>query len=291
MKTAWVLRGGASFGAVQVGQARALLEAGHHPDLLYGASAGALNAAWLAADPTLEGLSTLAKLWTAMRARAVFPFNPVTVVAGLSGLLDHTVSSRSFARWLRQASPLRRLEEGALPLGVMATDIQTGEEVLLESGPAVPALLASCAVPGIFPPVNIGGRWLMDGGISNDTPVGRAVQAGADRVWVLPCVPEGKLAKPRSALGALLASSSIALGRQSAREVATWAGSCEVFVVPAPTVPGASPFRFDHTAELIEAAYELVSRWLPTAMAYGRAPAAGQPELTCGPSTSSNDSG
>jgi NTE family protein len=269
MKTAWVLRGGASFGAVQVGQARALIEVGHHPDFLYGASAGALNAAWLASDPTLEGLSTLAQLWTAMRGRDVFPFNPFTVIAGLMGLSDHTVSSRPFARWLRRVSPLRRLEDGVLGLGVMTTDIQTGEEVLLERGPAVPALLASCAMPGIFPPVHIDGRWLMDGGIANDTPVGRAVQAGAERVWVLPCVPEGRLAKPRSALGALLASSSIALARQSTRELAAWSSACELFVVPAPAVPGASPFRFDHCSKLIEAGHEVARQWLATARPLG----------------------
>jgi NTE family protein len=280
MKTAWVLRGGASLGAVQVGQARALLEQGHHPDLLFGASAGALNAAWLACDPTLEGLSALADLWTAMRGRDVFPFNPLTVIAGLTGLSDHTVSPRPFARWLRRVSPLHRLEEGALALGVMATDIQTGEEVLLERGPAVPALLASCAMPGIFPPVRIDRRWLMDGGISNDTPVGRAVQAGATRVWVFPCVPEGKLARPRSALAALLASSSITLARQSAKEIAAWSSACELFVVPAPLVPGTSPFRFDRGKQLIDAAHELVSQWLPTAKPQMPGAAAPQPELT-----------
>ncbi len=81
MTTAWVLRGGASFGAAQVGMARALIEAGHHPDLLYGTSAGALNAAWLAADPTLEGIASLARLWTSVRRRDVFPIRP-ELVAG-----------------------------------------------------------------------------------------------------------------------------------------------------------------------------------------------------------------
>jgi hypothetical protein len=86
MKTAWVLRGGASFGAAQVGMARALLEAGHHPDLLYGTSAGALNAAWLAADPTLPGLDRLAELWTRARRRDVFPIDPWVALSGVPEL-------------------------------------------------------------------------------------------------------------------------------------------------------------------------------------------------------------
>ena len=82
MTTAWVLRGGASFGAAQVGMARALMEAGHYPDLLYGTSAGALNAAWLATDPTLDGIESLARMWTAVRRSDVFPLRPWTALKG-----------------------------------------------------------------------------------------------------------------------------------------------------------------------------------------------------------------
>ena len=245
--------------------ARALLEAGHHPDLLYGTSAGALNAAWLAADPTPEGVKDLTRLWTNIRQRDVFPFNPWVVLAGLAGLQDHTVSPRPFARWLRSVTPLHRLEDGVLPLTVATTDIQSGEEVLLERGPAVPALLASSAVPGVFPPVRVGERWLMDGSIARDTLVGPAVDAGATRVWVLPSVPGVRLARPRSALDAVLSSSSIMLARQSAEAVANFSGRCELFVVPAPLVPGTSPFRLDRSQELIDAGYRTASQWLPAA--------------------------
>lgn len=268
MTTAWVLRGGASLGAAQVGIARALLEAGHHPDALYGTSAGALNAAWLASDPTLEGVEALAKLWSRVRRQDVFAFKPWSVAAGLVGLQDHMVSRRPFARWLRSVSPLRRLEDAALPLTVTATDIESGEPVLLREGPAVPALLASTAIQGIFPPVKIGERWLMDGGIVCDTPVGPAVQAGASRVWVIPCAPgppAARLARPKSALGAVLSAATIMLAHQSDDAIAKWSTNAEVFVVPPPFVPGASPFKFDHSAELLDAGYRTASDWLPNA--------------------------
>ena len=265
MTTAWVLRGGASFAAAQVGMARALLEAGHHPNMLYGASAGALNAAWLAADPTLAGLSKLAGLWTEAKGRDIFPLRPLTAVSGVLGIADHIVSAAGLARWLRTTALLRRLEDGVLPLTVAATDIETGEAVLLESGPAVPALLASSAMPGIFPPVHVGERWLMDGSIASDTPVGPAARAGATRVWVLPSVADGGRCRPRTALDALLRSSAIMLARSNSSELDKWAGSCELYVVPAPLVPGVSPFRFDKSALLIEAGYETTSSWLPGA--------------------------
>jgi NTE family protein len=265
MTTAWVLQGGASFGAAQVGMARALLEAGHHPDLLYGTSAGALNASWLATDPTLAGLEDLNRLWTEVKRGDVFPFRPLTAVMGLAGVRDHTVSSAGLARWLRTTTRLRRLEDGVLSLTVVATDIESGQEVLLDSGPAVPALLASSAMPGVFPPVQIGGRWLMDGSVASDTPIGPAVRAGATQIWVLPSVPTMRTARPRTALDVLLRSSSIMLARHNTASVEYWSACCELYVVPAPLVPGVSPFKFDKSPELIEAAYHLASSWLPGA--------------------------
>jgi NTE family protein len=265
MTTAWVLRGGASFGAAQVGMARALIEAGHHPDLLFGTSAGALNAAYLAADPTLEGVASLAGLWTSVRRRHVFPVHPGTVVAGLLGSRDSMFSAGALTRWLRSAAALRRLEEGVLPLTVVATDLETGEEVLLESGPAVPALAASSAMPGIFPPVRIGDRWLIDGSVASDTPVGPAVRAGADEVWVLPSVPSVPMQRPTAAIDVMLRSVSIILARYTAITVATWAGRCELYLVPAPLVPGVSPFNFDKSDQLIDAGYRLTRAWLEEA--------------------------
>jgi NTE family protein len=265
MTTAWVLRGGASFGAAQVGMARALIEAGHHPDLLYGTSAGALNAASLAADPTLAGTASLDQLWTTVRRRDVFPVQVHTLLGGLAGLRDNTFSSRALARWLRTTTALRRLEDGVLPLTVVATDLETGEEVLLDSGPTVPALLASSAMPGIFQPVRVDNRWLVDGSVASDTPIGPAVRAGADRVWVLPSVPAVTMARPRAALDVLLRSVSITLARYTANTVTIWARSCELYLVPAPLVPGVSPFNFARSRELIDAAYGLTQAWLEDA--------------------------
>jgi NTE family protein len=272
--TAWVFRGGASFGAAQAGMARALIEAGHHPDLLFGTSAGALNAAWLAADPTLAGTTSLARLWTTVRRRDVFSFSPLSFLAGLAGLRDSTVSSAAFAKWLRATTALHRLEDGVLPLVVVATDLETGEEVLLESGPAVPALLASSAMPGIFPPVRVGQRWLVDGSVASDTPVGPAVKSGASEVWVLPSVPAVPMARPRTALDVSLRSVSITLARHTASVIAEWAGRCELFVLPAPVVPGVSAFNFAKSDQLIDAGYRLTGAWLQTARPVASAEAA-----------------
>jgi NTE family protein len=257
-----VLRGGASFGAAQVGMAQALLEAGHHPDMVYGTSSGALNASWLAADPTLDGLEELARLWTTVRRSDVFALRPWHALFGLVGWRDFTVCADGLASWLRATTLLRRLEDGVLPLTVVAADLENGQEVLLETGPAIPALLASCAMPGIFPPVRIGDRWLVDGSVASDSPIGAAVDAGASRVWLLPSAPTVPMPRPRGALDVVLRSTSIVLARQAEGAVATWASRCELFVVPAPLVKGVSAFSFTKSQELISSAYRLTRQWL-----------------------------
>ena len=189
------------------------MEAGHHPDLLFGTSAGALNAAHLAADPTLEGVASLAVLWTSVRRRDVFPVHPGRVVAGLLGTRDSMFSASALTRWLRSTTALRRLEDRALPLTVVATDLETGEEVGLESGPAVPALAASSAMPGIFPPVRIGDRWLIDGSVASDTPVrGRRQGPGlTPRSGCYPASPPYPCSGPGPAIDVMLRSVSITL--------------------------------------------------------------------------------
>lgn len=265
MTRAWVLRGGASFGAAQVGMARALLESGCHPDMLYGASAGALNAAWLAADPTLQGVAALGARWLAVKRSQVFPLRPWVAARGVLGRSDHIVSPGPLERWLRSANRLHRLEDGALALTVVTTDLETGEEVLLDRGPTVKALMASSAMPGVFPPVRLAERWLIDGSIAMDTPIGPAVAAGASEVWVLQSVPAGPVTRPRGALDVMLRSSAILLSRHHDVRVGTWSGHCRLFIVPVPLVRGVSPFDFSHSAELIEAAYRLTREWLPQA--------------------------
>jgi NTE family protein len=271
VKTAWVLRGGASFGAAQVGMAQALLEAGHVPDLLYGTSVGSINATWLAAGPTLDRLRGLEELWLKVTTRDVFPLRLSPLLLGITGRNDHLVSPDSLRRWLNRSSPLRCIEDASVPLTVVATDIENGDQVLIDKGPVVEALMASSAMPGIFPPVRLMGRWLVDGGVASDTPLWAAADAGADRAFVLPSIAASPSGPPRTALEAVLRSASISLARESARAMAAWAGRLEVYALPAPVVPGASPFRFDKSRLLISAGYELAKSWLehPKPMATG----------------------
>jgi len=264
--TAFVLPGGSSLGAVQVGMAEALVEAGITPQLLLGTSAGSLNAAWLAGHPDLDGVARLRELWLSVRRRHIFPLSPWQLALGLAGRRDHLVRVDALERWLAVRVPFYRIEQANVPLHIMATDLVTGEAVRLAQGDVVDALMASTAIPGVFPPVRIGRRLLVDGGISADTPIGTAVSLGADTVYVLPTVGVAPDAPRRpGAVGVALQAMAHVLGHQTETEVLAHAGRCRVYVLPVPPTSTLSPFSFAHTEPLMDQARALARAWLPTA--------------------------
>src|SRR4051812_13617614 len=138
-----------------------LLAWGESPQMLVGSSAGAINAAFFAGDPTPAGASRLERLWCELRRKDVFPFE----LSNLLGLLrrrDHLVGSGGLRRLLERHLPYLRLEDAALPVHIVAAEILSGAEVVLSAGPVIEAVLASAAIPGVFPPVAIDGRLLVD---------------------------------------------------------------------------------------------------------------------------------
>ena len=167
---AFVLSGGGSLGAIQVGMLQALFDAGIKPDMLIGTSVGAVNAAWVGGWPNSEGVARLAEIWKGLRRDDVFPLG-WTAAAGLLGRSNHLISNAGLRSVLERHIPYERLEQAQVPVHVVASELRNGRASVLSSGPAVPALLASCAIPGVFPPVTIGKRDLVDGGVANHTPI------------------------------------------------------------------------------------------------------------------------
>ncbi|MDQ6616082.1 MAG: patatin-like phospholipase family protein [Actinomycetota bacterium] len=262
MTTAFVLAGGASLGAVQVGMLEVLTEAGIEPDLIVGSSVGALNGAWSAKHTGPQGARMLRDVWLTVRRRDVFPFSPVRIVRGLAGRSDHTVSSAPLARWLSVRAPFYQLEQAAIPLHVVATDLMTGKPVVLSTGDAVDALLASAAIPGMFPPVEINGLLLVDGGLSANTPISQAVDRGADVVYVLPTITGEAGGRPASAASVTFQAVAHLLGNASLSEIRANASRCTLYVVPAPRSIGVSPFDFRHSRELMDLARGTTEAWM-----------------------------
>src|SRR5579862_2183869 len=179
--TAFVLAGGGSLGAVQVGMLAALTRRGVVPDFIVGASVGAINAAYYAAEPDERGVQRLERIWLKLHRSDVFPFSPIASMLGFFGKKDHLVTPAPLRSLIESELPYQRLEDTRLPCYVVATDALQGTGVVLSSGPAATALLASAAIPAVFPPVLLDGRFLLDGGVSNNTPISIAVEMGATR--------------------------------------------------------------------------------------------------------------
>jgi predicted acylesterase/phospholipase RssA len=185
----FVLSGGGNLGALQVGMMYALVESGLRPGMIVGTSVGAINGAFLASRTDLPGITEIARLWLSLRRKDVLGVDLGTLVGGLRRSPRHLFDSSPVRRILESFVGFRCLEDSPIPLAVVATDLESGEAVILGSGDATTALLASSAIPGIFPPVEMDGRLLVDGAAVADVPLRQALSLGARDLYVLPTSP------------------------------------------------------------------------------------------------------
>jgi NTE family protein len=230
---AFVLGGGGVLGAVEVGMVRALFRAGYRPDLVVGTSIGAVNGALVAADPTESVTERLVRLWTSPEA--------ATVYGDSIGRQMRRFAARTH---LHSPLPLRRLLESELgeastfadlkiPFRCCAASIERAAEHWFDAGPLVDAVLASSSVPGLLPPMQIGGEHFVDGGIVNSVPIGEAVRIGAKLIFVLQVGRiERPLTVPRRPWEVAQVAFEIARRHRFARDLATLPDDVRVHVLP-----------------------------------------------------------
>jgi NTE family protein len=252
--TAFVLSGGASLGALQAGMLQALYERGIQPDLLVATSAGALNAAFIASRPqTVATARQLGRIWRSLQREEIFPVNLSALVGGVCGRRDHLVPDRGLRRLVRRYIGFDDLADARVPLHVVTFDLTEGREVLLSEGPALDSVAASASIPGIFPPVQIGDRLLIDGGVVNNTPISHAVKLGAERIFVLPTqdpwATPARVAK--GALDAAIHGFALLVGSRLQADIALYSREAELIVLPVPNLAGVQPTNFEHSTRLM----------------------------------------
>jgi NTE family protein len=184
-RDAFVLGGGGLLGAAEAGMARALLEAGVAPDLVCGTSIGAINGAALAADPTPQGARRLLELWDALADEGVLDGSVIRRMAEVVRRRTSLHGNGALRHMLRERLPVQTFEDLAVPFECVAASIEQARECWFSTGDLIEPILASCALPGVFPPVRIGEEHFYDGGLVNSIPLERAVRRGADTIWVL----------------------------------------------------------------------------------------------------------
>ncbi|MGB8648534.1 MAG: patatin-like phospholipase family protein [Anaerolineae bacterium] len=187
---AWACSGGGNRGPVQVGAMRALFEAGIVPGMLIGSSAGALNSAFLATDPTPAGVERLAQIWLNTTGSDILPGNFITyiwnVITGADGLNGDAAVRRYFARNI--PAEIRTFGDLKIKLYITTADIETAQLYLYGDDPTAPlldAVLSSSALPPVWPPVMLKSHQYVDGGVVANVPISIAIDKGADTVYAL----------------------------------------------------------------------------------------------------------
>ncbi len=271
-RTAFVLGGGGLLGAVEVGMLRALFEAGVAPDLILGTSVGALNGALVATDPSPTVVERLVGLWeSAVGSREVYGDSAVRQVRRAVRTGTHLHSTKPLRDRLQAELGDVRFEDLAVPFQCCAASIERAAEHWFTGGRVVDAVLASAAVPGLLSPMEVDGEHYLDGGIVNSVPVGRAVECGATRVFVLQVGRVDRpLSVPRRPWEVARVSFEIARRHRFHREMAMLPDDVEAHVLPTGAAPGQGrrddsllAYRdFSAVARRIDQAYVAASAYL-----------------------------
>jgi NTE family protein len=268
VQTAFVLGGGGVLGAHEIGMLQALSETGIRPDLVVGTSVGAINGAFVAADP-VSAAARLGELWQGEALGQAFSETLWGRAVRLARSGTHLHSIEPLRHVLENKLPGGDFADLELPFHCVAASIERASPRWFSSGPVVPAVLASCAVPGLLPPVEIDGEHYFDGGLVHSIPVGRAVALGASTVYVLHVGRiERPLTVPRSPWQVGLVAFEIARRYRFHEEMASLPDNVRVYVMPAGAVrdgPDLSQLRYrDKTrvADSIERAYTASASYL-----------------------------
>jgi len=226
----------------------ALLQHGVRPDLIVGTSVGALHGAVVADDPSVASVRKLERAWRELASLGVL---------GSSWFTDATILMRTRTH-MRSSDPLRRLatrflgvetfEELAVPFQCVAACIERSAEHWFTDGPLVDAILASSAVPGILPPVQIDGEHFIDGGLVNSVPLDRAISLGADEIFVLHVGRlDQPLSVPRRLRDVAMVAFEIARRNRFVRELTNLPEGVSVHVLP---TGDPSPLAYNDLAQL-----------------------------------------
>jgi NTE family protein len=294
--TAFVFSSGGARGSLQVGMLRALFEFGERPDVIVGASIGSWNGALVARDPTPGVIEELSNVWRGLTTSRVLlgweprfsqvapAFTGAFVVAamrrvtmGFPSLYSDAGLRHIYAEHLEQAT----FEDMRIPFRVIASNLTAGGIAVFGQGPLEMALLASAAIPGIFPPVRINGATYVDGGALESASIDTAIAMGARRIFVLDAGYDATPAadellqrlinrEPHSgpqpnahALAMTLERTATMMGRyQIQRAMERIPAGIEAHVIRASPTLGDATLDFDHAAQWIDPAYEAARAYL-----------------------------
>ena len=262
-RIAFVLSGGGNLGSVQIGMLRALLEHNIVPDLVVGCSVGALNGAALADEPTLVGLKRLEQVWRNVDGNDLMPRNLLPNAVALARKGEAIHDNDGLRSLLNEAMRARTFEDLTIPFQCVATDVMGVREVWFDKGPLIDPILASSAMPALYPSVEIDGVKYLDGAIVNDVPLTRAVDLGATTLYILHVGSFSRpRAQPRRPLDVAVQAYWIARHYRYKRDLEALPDSVTAHVLPHGQPPLMRYNDFTRTPELMTTAYEASTAYL-----------------------------
>ena len=269
---AFVLGGGGLRGAAEVGMLKALAETAIRPDIIVGTSIGAVNGAFVAAGELPERADALEAMWLSqLGGTSVFREGWVSRAANVARHRTHLHSNAALRTKLDEELPVSRFDELPTRFQCSAANIEASSEWWFEAGPLVDAVLASCAVPGLLPPVEVAGNHFIDGGVVNSIPVSRAIELGATTIFVLHVGNiDTPLRLPKQAWDVAFVAFEISRRHRFHRDMANLPHGVTTHVLPTGSDPNAkfndaSKLRYNHSATIrtsIDQAYRETARYL-----------------------------
>ncbi|MEO5724029.1 MAG: patatin-like phospholipase family protein [Ilumatobacteraceae bacterium] len=261
---AFVLPGGGALGAYQVGVLRALAEAGVHPDMLVGVSAGAVNAALAAWNPGVAGSARIESLWRSIKRRDLLRVEPGRVALAFTGRRSSFLDNRYGEVFLRRTFGFRLLQDAPVRVVVIATNLFNGRAVALTAGDAASAIMASSAFPGVYPPVERDGLLLIDGGVVADMPLDLTLELGAASALVLSVPPLAEGPPPMRAIDLLFRASTFGVEAHDRTTLLRPPEGLAVLEVLAPP-SSVTTFAVGHAGAIIDESYANAVSWLKPA--------------------------
>ncbi|NNE95060.1 MAG: patatin-like phospholipase family protein [Acidimicrobiales bacterium] len=270
-KVAFVLGGGGLRGAAEVGMIKALAEAGIEPDLVVGTSIGSINGAIIASGPMDEMAASLERMWGELTARGVLREGLFSRAANIVRHRTHLHTNDSMRRLLLDWLPYENFEDLTVEFQCSAACVELSSEWWFDSGPLIDAILSSCAVPGLLPPMEVNGMHFIDGGVVNSIPISRALELGATTIYVLHVGNiDTPLRVPRNAWDVAFVAFEISRRHRFHTDLESLPDDVEIHVLPTGLDPRAkfndpSKLRYNHSSSIrssIDRAYRETSDYL-----------------------------
>lgn len=270
-RVAFVLGGGGLRGAAEVGMVKALAETDVRPDMVVGTSIGSINGAIIASGPLDEMAERLEGMWDELTESGVLREGALSRVANIARHRTHIHTNQAMRKLLLDWLPLSTFEQLPIPFQCSAACVETSSEWWFETGPLIDAVLSSCAVPGLLPPVEVNGRHFIDGGVVNSIPISRALELGATTIYVLHVGNiDTPLRVPRNAWDVAFVAFEISRRHRFHRDMESLPEGVTIHVLPTGLDPNAkfndpSKLRYNHSRSIrdgVERAYDETARYL-----------------------------